>query len=164
MNLGFAYPDSEVERSQRGGTGDPQPVGFVGLDGEDHRGAMLVAAGGALLGARRVRRRERAVELPPTVDQQRLQHNKKTRCMSLTQKFRQNLPSWFQEETIFQCKMYPELHKVTRDSDHNVYCPLLSEHFQLYCACVSKSTDQCSNSVDGSTDPANHGPQIPKDW
>jgi hypothetical protein len=86
INLGFAYPDSEVERSQRGGAGDPEPVGFVGLDGEDHRGAMFVAAGGALLGAWRVRRRERAVELPPTVDQQRLQQNKKTRCMSLTQK------------------------------------------------------------------------------
>jgi hypothetical protein len=55
---------------------------------------MLVAAGGALLGARRVRRRERAVELSPTVDQQRLHHNdERAHCMSLAPTIRNNLTS-----------------------------------------------------------------------
>lgn len=40
-------------------------------------GAVIVAAGGALLGTQRLRRREGAIEMPPSIDHQRQHQNKK---------------------------------------------------------------------------------------
>lgn len=158
--LGFAYPDRQVEGGQRGGAGDPEPVGFVGLDGEDHRCAMPVAAGGALLGARRVRRRERAVELPPTIDQQRLQQNKNTQCVPLAHKNSDRISAIFNDQTapdMKDCKKKTtstmakcRLNYYQGDQRFRLQCRVIaqyiSEHFHLSFGCV-KSTYQFSNTT-----------------